>query len=93
MLTRMMQWARGEEPPQDDQPVCRRHGVPMELFKKVGKPAHFTDQETETYTLLYRCTVPECDESAERRRIRNQIPVPGERTQRPPWASRDRKGI
>jgi hypothetical protein len=93
MVARMMQWLRGEQPAQDDVPVCRIHGEPMELFKKVGNPARFTDQETATYTLLFRCVVPDCNETDTRRRIRTQIPVPGEITARPEWASRDRKGI
>lgn len=92
MIAKMTQWIRGDEPRQDDIPECRMHHVPMELFKKVGKPARYADQETETYYLLFRCTVQGCDESAERRRLRTQIPVPGERTDRPAWASRDRKG-
>jgi hypothetical protein len=92
-MNRFIQWMRGEEPPQDDVPMCDNHHVPMVLFKKVGKPTRFSDQETETYTLLYRCPVPGCDESAERRRIRNQIPVPGELTARPAYAARERRSI
>ena len=88
-----MQWIRGDVPPQDDVPVCPRHNIPMVLYKKLGKPTRFADQEYETYTLLFKCTVSECGESAERTRIRTQIPVPGERTERPAWASRDRKGL
>ena len=93
MLAKMIQWMRGDEPVQDDIPECRMHNVQMELFKKVGKPARFQDQETETYSLLFRCPVPGCDETADRRRIRTQIPVPGERTDRPAFAIRDRKGL
>jgi hypothetical protein len=93
MVAKMIQWIRGEVPPQDDVPVCPEHDVPMELFKKLGKPARFLDQETQTYTLIFKCPVPGCGESAERTRVRTQIPVPGERTARPPWAQRDRKGL
>jgi hypothetical protein len=93
MVAKLIQWIRGDEPPQDDVPVCPLHNVPMEMFKKVGKPARFSEQETEIYTLLFRCRAPGCGEHAERRRIRTQIPVPGERTPRPTWASRDRKGL
>ncbi len=93
MLQRVTRWIRGEEPSQDDHPVCGDHDVPMELFKKVGKPARFTDQQTEVYTMIYRCPVPGCAESAERRVVRNQIPVPGEITERPAWARRDRRSM
>lgn len=90
MLARMMDWIKGTPAP-DDEPVCRLHGVPMELYKKVGKPARFHEQQTATYTMLYHCVVPGCDESAERTRVRTQIPVPLGITERPPWANRDRK--
>lgn len=92
MVARMIDWLRGVQPPQDD-PVCRRHDVPMELHKKVGRPARFHEQQTESYTLLYRCVVPSCNETATRTRIRNQIPAPGELTERPTWASKDRKSF
>lgn len=65
----------------------------MALHKKVGRPTRFQEQQTATYTLLFRCTVPGCDETAERKRIRNQIPAPGELTERPTWAAKDRKGF
>ena len=93
MVAKMVQWIRGVEPPQDDVPECPEHEVPMELYKTLGKPVRFAEQETQTYTLIFKCMVPGCGETAERRRVRTQIPVPGERTVRPPWASRDRKGL
>jgi hypothetical protein len=93
MVQRMIRWLKGVEPEQDEVPRCPAHGEQMLLYKKVGKPARFTDQETETYTLLFRCPVPGCGETAERKRIRTQIPVPGERTERPAWASRSRKSL
>ena len=93
MVQRMINWIKGVRPAQDDIPRCGTHGEPMVLFKKVGKPARFTDQETETYTLLFRCPVPGCGVTAERQRIRNQIPVPGERTERPGWASNVKKSL
>jgi hypothetical protein len=86
VLERFAAWLRGAELPQDDIPVCPLHDEPMQLFKKVGNPARFSDQETETYTLIFRCPVPGCDESATRRRVRTQIPAPGETTERPDWA-------
>lgn len=93
VIGRMMRWVRGDETEQDEIPECADHHVPMVLFKKAGKPARFTDQETETYYLLFVCPVEGCGNSAERRRIRTQIPVPGERTERPDWATHDRKSI
>lgn len=68
--------------------MCPNHDTPMELFKTVGRPARFTDQETGSYTLIYRCPIEGCDEQATRERLRTQIPVPGEGTPRPSWAKR-----
>lgn len=93
MVQRLIRWVKGVEPEQDDIPRCHTHGELMVLFKKVGKPARFADQENETYYLLFQCPVAGCGESAERRRVRTQIPVPGERTERPGWASHVKKSL
>ena len=92
MLEKLLAWVRGDVPTQDDVPECPRHHQPMEMFKKVGRPARYSAQETETYELIFRCTAPGCDESATRQRVRTQIPVPGETTERPGWA-RARKSL
>lgn len=89
MLQRVLDWARGTIAEDTNWPECPLHGVRMELFKTVGAPTRFTDQETGSYTLLFRCTEPGCDEQQTRQRLRTQIPVPGERTARPSWAKRD----
>jgi hypothetical protein len=90
VLQKVLDWARGEVAEETDWPVCPLHDERMELFKTVGTPTRFTDQETTRYTLLYRCPVPGCDEQATRDRLRTQVPVPGEKTKRPSWAQRDR---
>lgn len=90
MLQKVLDWARGEVAEETDWPVCPLHNERMELFKTVGTPTRFTDQETPRYTLLYRCIHRDCDEQATRDRLRYQIPVPGENTRRPSWAERDR---
>jgi hypothetical protein len=87
-----MDFIRGVPPPDDD-PVCPVHREPMELYKKLGKPTRYQDQQTASYTMIYRCVVAGCGESAERTRVRNQIPAPGEITDRPHWAERDRKAL
>jgi hypothetical protein len=89
VLQKVLDWARGEVAEDINWPVCPVHGERMELFKTVGAPTRFTDQETGSYTLLFRCPVPGCDEQQTRQRLRTQIPVPGERTVRPSWAKRD----
>jgi hypothetical protein len=89
VLQKVLDWARGEIAVETSWPVCPVHDTQMELFKTLGTPTRFTDQETVSYTLLYRCTEPGCDEQATRNRVRTQVPVPGERTKRPSWAKRD----
>lgn len=89
MLQKVLDWARGEVAENTEWPVCPVHETRMELFKTVGTPARFTDQETTGYTLIFRCPEPGCDEQATRNRLRTQAPVPGENTKRPSWAKRD----
>lgn len=91
----LLRWLRGSTLDDVDEsvPVCPNHGVEMDLFKHVGKPARFSDQATQTYTLIYRCPVPGCDETAERDRVRNQIPMRGEQTTRPAWSKQDRTRV
>jgi hypothetical protein len=91
-IQRSVDWLLGREQP-DDIPHCPDHDEPMELFKKVGKPARYNDQETETYSLLFRCPVPGCNQTAVREWRRTQIPVPGAAPPRPRWALRRNKSI
>jgi len=93
VLERLRGWVLGQPVEQDEIPSCPDHRTQMELYRKVGKPARFSDQETEAYELIFRCPVPGCGNSATRRRIRNQIPVPGEVTDRPGWAERQPKSL
>jgi hypothetical protein len=53
----------GNKPPVEEEPVCPVHNMPMVIRAKVGKPARFTNQQTQTYTLIFRCPVPQCDET------------------------------
>lgn len=70
-------------------PVCPDHKTEMRLRGKQGRPARFTDQTEEEYTLIYFCPVEGCNETAAVERSRTQIPVPGEPPQRPAFARRD----
>ncbi len=64
-------------------PNCPVHGVEMRLRGKLGRPTRFSAQTEEQYTLIYFCPVERCNETAERTRVRTQIPVPGEPPERP----------
>lgn len=67
-------------------PVCPDHKVEMRLRGRFGRPARFTNQSQEDYTLIFFCPIPECNETAERKVARTQIPVPGESPARPEFA-------
>ena len=64
-------------------PVCPSHKVEMRLRGRLGTPTRFSKQSQEDYTSIYFCPVPECNETAERKVARTQIPVPGESPARP----------
>ena len=69
-------------------PVCPDHKREMLLRGKLGKPTRFTDQSEEEYTLIFYCPEPQCNQTAERVRVRTQVPVPGESPGRPEFARR-----
>jgi len=74
-----------EEPPI---PLCPDHKIQMLLRGKQGRPARFTDQTEEEYTLIYFCPVEGCSQTAAVKRVNAQIPVPGEPPERPTFAGR-----
>jgi hypothetical protein len=55
----------------------------------IGRPARFSYQTEETYTVIYFCPVQGCDETATTQLAMTQIPVPGESPRRPAFARRD----
>ncbi len=69
-------------------PLCPDHKTPMRLRGKLGRPARFSYQTEEEYTLLYFCPVEGCNNTALVERAKTQIPVPGEPPERPPFARR-----
>ena len=71
-------------------PVCPDHEVEMRLRGKQGRPTRFSDQIEEQYTYIYFCPIEGCNHTAEIKRDRSQIPVPGEPFERPVFARRDR---
>jgi hypothetical protein len=93
VLDKLIAWVKGDVHEDDDWPICPVHGEPMVFVKVVGKAAKYTDQENQTYTLIFRCPVPGCDETATRTRLRTQIPAPGEGPRRPSWAARDQTSV
>lgn len=71
-------------------PLCPDHKIEMHLRGKQGRPTRFTSQSEEEYTLIYFCPAPECNHTAETKRVATQIPVPGESPVRPSFSRRGR---
>jgi hypothetical protein len=69
-------------------PLCTDHSVEMRLRGKQGRPTRFSDQTEEEYTLIYFCPVEGCNHTAAVKRVKTQIPVPGEPPERPTFARR-----
>lgn len=67
-------------------PECPDHHVEMRLRGKVGRPSRFEGTAEQHYTEIYFCTVPGCNNTAERKVARRQVPVPGVQPARPAYA-------
>jgi hypothetical protein len=61
----------------------------MQMRGVIGAPTRFSYQTEETYTVIYYCPVPGCNETAEAVIAMTQIPVPGAAPRRPGYARRD----
>jgi hypothetical protein len=61
----------------------------MQVRGYLGQPARFSYQTQETYTVIYYCPVPGCNNTAEDEIAMTQIPVPGAAPKRPVYARRD----
>lgn len=72
--------------PEPEVPSCPEHKVEMRLRGKQGRPTRFADQTEEEYTLIYFCPVEGCNETAQLKRVKTQIPVPGEPPERPAFS-------
>jgi hypothetical protein len=88
MVQRVLDIILRNDRPEPEIPVCPDHKVEMRLRGKLGRPARFTDQSEEEYTLIYFCPIPECNCTATRKRVKTQIPVPGEPPARPSFSRR-----
>jgi hypothetical protein len=75
--------------PEPEIPLCPDHKVEMRLRGKQGRPARFSDQTEEEYTLIWFCPVEGCNFTATTKRVKTQIPVPGEPPPRPLYSRRE----
>ena len=89
MVDRVLDWVFKRERVEPEVPECPVHHVPMMMRGVIGHPTRFTYQTQETYTVIYFCPIPGCDETAERQLEMTQIPVPGASPERPDFARRD----
>ncbi len=71
-------------------PECPDHHVEMRLRGKVGRPSRFEGTSEQRYTAIYFCPIPGCNETAERKVARRQVPVPGVPPARPDFARVER---
>ncbi|MDP9367626.1 MAG: hypothetical protein M3Q03_05010 [Chloroflexota bacterium] len=71
-----------------DVPICPQHNIEMHLRGKQGRPTRFSDQTEEEYTLIYFCPEDDCNHTEAVKRVKTQIPVPGEPPERPLFSRR-----
>lgn len=67
-------------------PNCPDHDIDMRLRGKLGRPSRFSAQSEEEYTVIWFCPAEGCNHTAERPRVRTQVPVPGEPPARPSFS-------
>lgn len=89
MVQRVLDIVLRRDRPDSEIPLCPDHKVEMRLRGKQGRPSRFSDQTEEEYTLIYFCPVDGCNNTATRKRVKTQIPVPGEAPPRPSYSRRD----
>lgn len=88
MVQRLIDAIMRRERDEPEIPHCPDHGTEMHLRGKQGRPARFADQTEEEYTLIFYCPEDKCNHTAEVKRVKTQIPVPGEPPERPLFARR-----
>jgi predicted enzyme related to lactoylglutathione lyase len=89
VVQRVLDWVFNRRREEPDVPHCPDHRVPMQMRGVMGRPARFSYQTEETYTVIYFCAVPGCAETAEAVVSHTQIPVPGAAPRRPDFARQD----
>jgi hypothetical protein len=89
VVQRVLDWVFNRHRDEPEVPVCALHDVPMQMRGVMGRPARFSYQTEETYTVIYFCPVTGCDETAQTQLAMTQIPVPGAAPKRPGYARRD----
>jgi hypothetical protein len=89
MVQRVLDVILRRDRPEPEIPLCPDHKTEMRLRGKQGRPTRFSAQTEEEYTLIYFCPVEGCNNTAMRKWVKTQIPVPGEPPPRPVFARRD----
>jgi hypothetical protein len=89
VVRQVLDWVFKREREEPDVPLCSDHHTPMQLRGYIGRPARFTYQQNESYTVIYYCPVQGCNETAERELSMTQIPVPEVSPRRPDYSRRD----
>ena len=89
VVQRVLDWVFKREREKPESRSARSTTCPMLMRGVMGRPTRFSYQTEETYTVIYFCPVPGCDETAEVQMAMTQIPVPGAAPRRPDYARRD----
>jgi hypothetical protein len=89
VVQRVFDWILKRERITPEVPHCPAHTVPMQMRGVVGRPTRFSYQTEETYTVIYFCPVPGCNETGQAQLAMTQIPVPGAAPRRPDFSRRD----
>ena len=88
VVQQVLDWVFRRERVEPDVPLCPDHHTPMQLRGYIGRPARFTYQQNESYTVIYYCPVQGCNETAQRELSMTQIPVPEVSPRRPDFSRR-----
>jgi hypothetical protein len=93
MVNRFVNWVFRRPSEELDIPVCPDHKVEMRLRGAIGRPARFNYQTEEEYTFIYFCQVEGCNQTAEVKRSKSQVPVPNEAPARPVYARQTKRTL
>lgn len=89
MINEAINWLLNRPVELPHTPECPDHKLPLLLRGSIGHPARFDGQSEETYTQIYYCGVPGCNQTAAVKRHKSQAPVPAEVPGRPVYSRRD----
>lgn len=85
MIDRVVNWVLHKDPVKPSTPACPDHKIPMLLRGSMGTPARADGQSEATYTQIYYCGAPQCNQTAQVTRLKSQGAAPVEAPERPEY--------